>query len=223
VVLLGIITFFAFYGSVISRAARADQLAAENERLRLYQYKVKLLEDNLLHLRGVVGRLTEMAGIDYEFPELPDDSLLFASMESSDGATVDRPAQTDLHWPLGLPVAGFISQDFETEEVSRFHPGVDIACAIGTPVLATASGEVQSAVYDSVYGYLLVVRHSDSVTTLYGHNDTLLVDSGQTVAAGSRLALSGNTGVSTAPHVHYEVRLYDEPIDPLQLMNYEKE
>ncbi len=216
VVLVGIVLFFAFYGKVLTRAALADKLAMENERLLRYQYKVQLLESNLQQAREIVTRLTQLAGINIEFPELPDDSTLFASLDRRGMAVVSRSSGVDISLPAGLPIQGFISQDFEVDDVSHYHPGVDIACAEGTPVLATAAGEVTYADYDSTtYGYMVVIRHNDSITTLYGHNRELLVQAGQVVPAGGRIALSGNTGQSTAPHLHYEIRINDEPIDPL--------
>ncbi|MFH1373545.1 MAG: M23 family metallopeptidase [bacterium] len=215
VIIVGIIVFFSVYGKILARAARAEKLSEENQRLLRYQYKVMLLEENLKDAREIVGRLTELAGIDYQFPELPDDSALFASFEEKRGATMVRPAGLDLSFPSGLPAQGFISQDFEVENQERYHPGVDIACAEGTPVLATANGVVEQAISDSIYGLMIVLRHSDSTTTLYGHNRELLAKEQQEVMAGSRIALSGNTGQSTAPHLHYEVRIHDKPIDPL--------
>jgi len=214
--LIGIILFFAFYGKVLTRAAVADKLAKENEQLLRYQYKVQLLEANLNQARDIVTRLTELAGIDIEFPELPDDSTLFASLEQRGMAVLARSGTADLSLPAGLPIQGFISQDFEINDAEHYHPGVDIACAEGTTVLATASGEVIFSGYDSTaYGYMVVIQHNDSVTTLYGHNSENLVEAGQMVPAGGRIALSGNTGKSTAPHLHYEVRTNDKPIDPL--------
>jgi murein DD-endopeptidase MepM/ murein hydrolase activator NlpD len=216
VILVGIVLFFIFYGKVLTRAAMADKLAKDNERLLRYQYKVQLLEDNLNQAREIVTRLTELAGIDIEFPELPDDSTLFASLDRRGMAVVSRSAGIDITLPAGLPIQGFITQDFEINDDAHYHPGVDIACAEGTPVLATASGEVVFADFDSTaYGFMVVLRHNDSITTLYGHNSQLLVEAGQTVPAGGRVALSGNTGQSTAPHLHYEIRVNDEPIDPL--------
>ncbi len=215
VIIVGIVVFFSVYGKILARAAQAEKLSEENQRLLRYQYKVMLLEENLKDAREIVGRLTELAGIDYQFPELPDDSALFASLEEKRGATMVRPAGFDLSFPSGLPVQGFISQDFEVEHQERYHPGVDIACAEGTPVLATAIGVVQQAISDSIYGWMIILRHSDSVTTIYGHNRELLVEEQQEVMAGSRIALSGNTGQSTAPHLHYEVRIHDKPIDPM--------
>ncbi len=218
-----VVVFVIFWGEVLKQAARADTLAEENERLKLYQYKVKLLEENLNQTREMVRRLTELAGIDYEFPEIPSDSTIFAHFDKSSGATINRPFGAGLSIPTGLPIQGFITQDFEVDDPNRYHPGVDIACGVGTPVLATAAGKVVSAVFDSVYGHLLVISHNDSLQTVYGHNDTLLVEVDQQVMAGSRVALSGNTGVSTAPHLHYEVRVNGKPIDPLKTLRYEEE
>ena len=213
---VGIILFFAFYGQVLSRAALADNLQEENERLLRYQYKVKLLEENLLHAREIVTRLTELAGIDIQLPVLPDDSTLFAALDQPVGATLERSAGIDLSIPSGLPVTGFVTQDFDTTE-QHFHPGIDIACALGTPVLATASGRVTYADYDSTYGFMVVLQHNDSIVSVYGHNDSNLVFIGDNVATGGRIALSGNTGTSTAPHVHYEVRIHNKPINPLDV------
>lgn len=215
-VVLGMIIFFSVYSQILARAAMTDELKAENERLKDYYYKVQLLEQNLMQTREMVGRMAELAGIDFEFPQLPDDDAIFEALDKPGPAVLARPGVVDLTIPGGLPVQGFISQDFDLDDPNHFHPGIDIACAEGTPVLATAAGIVISAAFDSTFGYLVEVRHSDSITTLYGHNDSLLVVTGQTVPAGSRLALSGNTGQSTAPHLHYEVRINNTPIDPLK-------
>ena len=216
-ILVGIILFFSFYGTVLKRAALADRLEEENKQLLRYQYKVKMLEDNLEQTRDIVTRLVNLAGIDFEFPEIPDDSAIFAQLDRSATIMAERSVFDDMGFPSGLPMQGFISQDFEIEDQQRYHPGVDIAGAEGQPVLATAAGLVLYAEFDSVYGYTVILRHNDSVTTLYGHNSKLLVKLGQRIAAGGRLALSGNTGQSTAPHVHYEIRINDKPVNPLEI------
>lgn len=219
---ISIVIFFLFYGQILTRAAEADKFEKENERLKKYQYKVQLLEKNLIEARNIVTRLTKLAGIDMTFPELPDDSTLFASFDQSRNALVPRSNMTDFSIPSGLPIAGFISQDFIADDGQHFHPGVDIACAEGLPVLATAKGVVIYADFDSTYGYMVVLRHNDSMTTVYGHNKELLVKVGDNILAGGRVALSGNTGKSTAPHVHYEVRINNKPIDPLGNYTNEK-
>ncbi len=221
-IILGIILFFFFYGHVVSEAALAKKLKVENDDLQRYRYKVKMLEENLTEARALVGKLTRMAGIDYQFPEMIDDSTLFSGMERRTPALLPRGANRDLTKPSGLPVQGFVTKDFEATAQEKLHPGVDIACAVGTPVLATGSGLVQFSGADTTYGQMVIIKHNDSVTTLYGHNDRLLVKTGEQVQAGSRIALSGNTGHSTAPHVHYEMRVNDKPINPLE-NPYDKE
>lgn len=216
VVLIGIVMFFAFYSTMLSRAAMTEQLRAENQQLLRYQYKVDLLEENLGQAREIVGRLTELAGIDFQFPDMPDDSTLFASLDVPKRAVLPRPPVPDWTVPTGLPIQGPISQEFEPENNQRFHPGIDIACAEGTPVLATAAGVVIVATFDSIYGYMVIVEHNDTMHTVYGHNRELLVETGRQVLAGGRIAMSGNTGKSTAPHVHYEVRINNQPVNPLE-------
>ncbi len=215
IIFLLMILFFASYSKIMVRAALTDKLQQENEQLLKYQYKVKILEENINQMREMVTRLTTLAGIDYKFPDIPDDSTLFAAIEGSPAAAIVRSG-TDLNMPQGLPIEGVISQGFQVRSNTRYHPGIDIATPVGTPVLATASGLVVYADFDSTYGNMLVLRHNDTVTTLYGHNESLLVAAGQEVPAGGRIALSGNTGKSTAPHLHYEVRINDEPINPVE-------
>jgi murein DD-endopeptidase MepM/ murein hydrolase activator NlpD len=165
--------------------------------------------------REVVTRMTKLAGIDFQFPELPDDSTLFAELETPSGVTVARPSTLDWSLPAGLPIQGFVTQRFEIDDADDYHPGVDIACAVGTPVLATGSGMVEQVSFDSTYGHMVILRHNDSVTTVYGHNSKILVEENQGVRVGSRIAESGNSGISSAPHLHYEIRVNGEPIDPL--------
>jgi murein DD-endopeptidase MepM/ murein hydrolase activator NlpD len=114
-----------------------------------------------------------------------------------------------------------------TKEMA-FHPGLDFAAAVGTPIHATADGVVAFAGKYPMsrdtnwwrYGNLVAVRHGDLFVTLYGHCDQLKVRAGQKVGRGDVLATVGNSGWSTSPHVHYEVRRRDaqgepRPIDPL--------
>lgn len=213
-VLVGIVVFFALYGKVLSRAAMTEKLQAENESLRRYRYKVQLLEENLMQARTIVSKLTRMAGVDFEFPEMPDDSSIFSQLDGAGVAIVARSAGGDYSTPEGMPIEGFVTQQYDVEG-DHYHPGIDIACAVGTPVLATGSAVAEYIGYDSLYGNMMVLRHNDSVTTVYGHLEKTLVDVGQPILVGSRIALSGNTGQSTAPHLHYEIRIYDEPINPL--------
>jgi murein DD-endopeptidase MepM/ murein hydrolase activator NlpD len=101
-----------------------------------------------------------------------------------------------------------------TQSFSIYHSGIDIGVPLGTPVLATMSGQVTFADWSPVgYGYLVIIQ-SGSFITYYGHNTSFNVTSGQTVRKGSVISFSGSTGNSSGPHVHYETRIDDVPVDP---------
>jgi murein DD-endopeptidase len=95
------------------------------------------------------------------------------------------------------------------------HKGVDFAMPQGTPVLAVGDGEVVMAKRSGAAGYFVAIRHGRTYTTRYMHLKKLLVQPGQKVKRGDRIALSGNTGRSTGPHLHYEVWVNQQAVNPL--------
>ena len=97
----------------------------------------------------------------------------------------------------------------------RMHEGIDLAVSSGTPVVSAAAGTVIVAGWMGGYGNLVVVDHGNGISTAYGHNTSVTVGAGQSVAQGQLIAYSGNTGHSTGPHVHFEVRVNGSPVDPL--------
>jgi len=125
--------------------------------------------------------------------------------------------------PSILPAAGVLSSRFST---ARLHPihhrelpheGVDISAPLGTPILAAAKGRVTFAGWMSGLGYMVEVSHGYGYVTRYGHASKLLVRKGQEVTRGAVIAQVGNTGISTSPHLHYEVRIGGQAVNP---MNY---
>jgi murein DD-endopeptidase MepM/ murein hydrolase activator NlpD len=101
----------------------------------------------------------------------------------------------------------------------EFHTGIDIGVPEGTPVHATADGVVEYAGDQrSGYGRVIFINHPGGFVTVYGHNSRFLVVPGQLVRAGDVIALSGNTGYSTGPHVHYEIRYQGQVVDPAPFM-----
>lgn len=102
----------------------------------------------------------------------------------------------------------------------RMHKGVDWACPVGTTVYASCAGTVIQASYNGGYGNNVVIQHADGRMTRYAHNSRLLVQVGQYVEQGEPIALSGNTGRSTGPHVHFELYINGAAVDPLKYINY---
>lgn len=122
--------------------------------------------------------------------------------------------------PSGLPVSGYLTDDFGVRnnpfsgEGFESHQGLDIASDFGTPVQATADGIVVMAEPHAGYGNLVAIYHSNGITTRYGHLSKIGVEVGQRVRRGDQIGNVGSTGRSTGPHVHYEVRENDQPVDP---------
>jgi murein DD-endopeptidase MepM/ murein hydrolase activator NlpD len=96
----------------------------------------------------------------------------------------------------------------------RFHTGIDFGAAMGTPIYAVDAGSVKLAREKGGYGNTVIVNHSAGKSTLYGHASKLYVREGQQVVRGQIIAAVGSTGMSTAPHLHFEVRVNDKPINP---------
>ena len=115
------------------------------------------------------------------------------------------------------PTTGQITSPFGYRTIfgsTSFHRGLDIANAAGTEILASAGGTVTWAGPKGTYGNLLILDHGNGFSTYYAHCSQLLVTVGDTVDQGEKMALMGSTGRSTGPHLHFEVRWQDEPLDP---------
>jgi len=104
--------------------------------------------------------------------------------------------------------------------VYKLHTGIDIPAPIGTNFLAANEGIVVKASYNSAYGNMVMVDHGGGVSTLYAHGDEIMVTLGQTVKKGDVVLRTGNTGNSTGPHAHFEVRINGTPVDPLPYVTH---
>ncbi len=134
------------------------------------------------------------------------------------GATQLRPKDVllvngQLQKAFDWPVSGRISSPFGSRW-GRMHNGLDIAVNTGTPVRAAADGRVTFAGWNGGYGILVIIDHGNNVETRYAHNSRLNVKVGQSVTRGQIIAYSGNTGNSTGPHVHFEIRYRNNPVNP---------
>lgn len=106
-----------------------------------------------------------------------------------------------------------------TRGASTYHQGIDWAVPKGTTVVASSGGTVTKAGWGSGYGYVVYIKHPDGRETRYGHLSKVLVSSGQSVKQGQKIALSGNTGRSTGPHLHFEIRVNGSAVNPLKYLD----
>lgn len=119
----------------------------------------------------------------------------------------DAPTSSAFGWRVH-PILGY----------SRFHTGLDFAATYGSTIRAADSGTVIFAGWYGGYGKAVIIDHGKGITTLYGHTSELLVGEGQTVQRGSAIAAVGSTGLSTGPHLHFEVRRDGTPVDPANFL-----
>ncbi len=119
----------------------------------------------------------------------------------------------------GRQTSGFGRRSAPKKGASTYHKGVDWAVPTGTSVYASCGGTVAKAGWGSGYGYVVYINHEDGRQTRYGHLSKVLVKSGQSVKQGERIALSGNTGISTGPHLHFEILINGSQVNPLKYLN----
>jgi murein DD-endopeptidase MepM/ murein hydrolase activator NlpD len=120
-------------------------------------------------------------------------------------------------WPLTVSsyrTRGMVEANSPQEE----HPGIDLAVPVGSDVRASGGGVVRQVGQDSAYGRFVLIQHPGGYQTMYGHLSRALVQRNDTVRAGQVVALSGSTGRSSAPHLHFEIRLQGRSIDPMTLV-----
>ena len=158
---------------------------------------LEMIEERLSTRRSSIDLLAET--MRREFPG--------AASYASDSA----PHTTPSIWPA----AGYVSSPYGLRfDGTEFHQGIDIAADMGAPIVATADGVVTAAGWNGGYGNMVDVDHGGGIVTRYGHASALAVTVGQQVRRGEVIAYVGSTGRSTGPHVHYEVRVDGQPVNP---------
>lgn len=244
--LLGVIglLFFGSYAYVVSGhhqvysvVRKAERLEAENEILRAQTQRVADLEAKLARLQNIRSRLYEMAGLTMGLDQSPGGGARAhsAAMRPDEEVCQSGPTVLAAGWgksaqgdtiragsssvPILWPVRGWMTAEFGEVLPGREkkHTGIDIAAPQGAPILSAASGKVTFSGWDKNLGLVVTLDHQNGLSTLYGHCSKVLVDVGHLVTQGQAIAELGNTGRSSAPHLHFEIREDGKAVDP---MNY---
>jgi murein DD-endopeptidase MepM/ murein hydrolase activator NlpD len=224
----------AFVGVTYTKLAllafETGRLKAENRELRVRSRKIDRLEQELARVEQLRREIEAWAGV------------------VSQDAAVQQAAETALMprvWPrrytyalleayytlrgarlqgMIQPAAGWVSRRFMIQaDESPGHPGIDIAASQGTPVRSALDGVVKAAGWDDIYGNLIEIEHNDSLSTIYGHNEKILVKEGEYVTRGQVIGTVGNTGRSTAPHLHFAVLNKGKPDNPEDYVVFKSE
>ncbi|MGA9998160.1 MAG: peptidoglycan DD-metalloendopeptidase family protein [Pyrinomonadaceae bacterium] len=231
---------YGFYG--LAQQAEHLRIEHENSRLRAENEKQKQQLHNLNNrveaVEHTTRRLVEQNGVSQDDktelngaggPSLPLDTATAIDLKTrrieqdlrNYEKVMSERATVPSIWPVD---SGRLTDDFGGRfnpfggYGTEFHTGQDIATAWGTPVAATANGTVIFSGWQSGYGQVVVIDHGGGLTTRYGHLSHVDATVGQTIKRGDIVGNVGSTGRSTGPHLHYEVRLNDEPVDPMQYL-----
>lgn len=155
-------------------------------------------------------------------------TVLFSPISAEHTATIQEPlsqtntasaAETDFLWPV--PGSRHITSFFGTRNIEiygyeRQHTGIDISAATDAGVLAIGSGTVLVSTYDGGWGHYIIINHGNNIISLYAHLNSRAVARGETVTRGQPIGAVGNTGISSAPHLHFELRENGKPINPFR-------
>ena len=150
---------------------------------------------------------------------IPSKKLLFASVKPIGFSSVEKDSAGNIINKSANSAKLEGTQAPAEKDQMQFHKGVDIAAPMGTDVYCAAKGKVIFAGQKSGYGNCVIIEHENGLATLYGHLSKILVDANQQVKIGDIIAKVGSTGRSTGPHLHYEVRKNNTPINPKLFLN----
>ena len=233
-------SLYGFYG--MTQQAAHLRTEVENQRLRAENAKQRQelheLADRVEAVEDASRKLAEKSGVVNQEPVLPGTggpalpldanslaalegkmNLLERNIKEYESVLRDRG-----YTPSLWPVVGKLESGFGGRRNPfggsgyEFHTGQDIDAQTGDPVVAGATGTVTFAGVQNGYGNLVVIDHGGGLTTRYGHLSHIDVAQSQTVSRGQFIGRVGSTGRSTGPHLHYEIRINDEPVNPLQYL-----
>jgi murein DD-endopeptidase MepM/ murein hydrolase activator NlpD len=215
-------------GSLLRQAARARTATAENVELRRQLLRLNELESQLARIDATRKALLRIAGVE--------DNGSTSALEN--GVPADTTASSSFEWAepestlsaeelqeikasiRRAPMSGPTSRVFGYKDSSGIvHTGMDLTAEIGTVVRAPGSGVVSLVGNDQTLGQVLMISHTPDLETLYGHNSRILVRPGDTVSEGQPIAEVGNTGLSSGPHLHFEIRWRGRSIDPASVIS----
>lgn len=215
VLLLGAI----LYLPIVGVAARVPGLRSEIATLREENAQIRRLVATVDSLESQYSKVRGMLGADIGDRPAASSALIQAPPIVVLGGAPDStmaPGAVLARWPL--TGTGYITRGQLGAGDNATHSGIDIAVPTGTPVRVAGAGSVVEAARDREYGLFVLVRHGEGYQTRYAHLSRILVAAGKALTAGEVIGLSGNSGRSSAPHLHFEITQSGQSIDPRTLL-----
>lgn len=236
------------YTRMLVKTQRFNQLRTEKEALRSqYSQLEQIAQENQLQaqsLTSLAGEVSSLYGLKPD-PAFQDDDPASASLQQfyalrmtamtgaasvgigmgdmRDASTKDwlRLAQAPTLWPVQGRVSGSFGERIDPfSGEGAFHRGVDIAADVGTRIIAPADGVVRFSEIVNGYGRTVLIDHGNGISTLYGHMSGYAVTPGELVHRGDTIGYVGQSGRSTGPHLHYEVRIFNTPVNPNKYLRF---
>jgi murein DD-endopeptidase MepM/ murein hydrolase activator NlpD len=236
------------YTRMLLKTQRFNQLRTEKEALRSqYSQLEQIAQENQLQaqsLTSLAGEVSSLYGLKPD-PAFQDDDPASASLQQfyalrmtamtgaasvgigmgdmRDASTKDwlRLAQAPTLWPVQGRVSGSFGERIDPfSGEGAFHRGVDIAADVGTRIIAPADGVVRFSEIVNGYGRTVLIDHGNGISTLFGHMSGYAVTPGELVHRGDTIGYVGQSGRSTGPHLHYEVRIFNTPVNPNKYLRF---
>jgi murein DD-endopeptidase MepM/ murein hydrolase activator NlpD len=236
------------YTRMLVKTQKFNQLRTEKEALRSqYSQLEQIAQENQLQaqsLTSLAGEVSSLYGLKPD-PVFQDDDPASASLQQfyalrmtamtgaasvgigmgdmRDASTKDwlRLAQAPTLWPVQGRVTGSFGERIDPfSGEGAFHRGVDIAANVGTRIIAPADGVIRFAEIVQGYGRTVLIDHGNGISTLYGHMSGYAVTPGELVHRGDTVGYVGQSGRSTGPHLHYEVRIFNTPVNPSRYLRF---
>jgi murein DD-endopeptidase MepM/ murein hydrolase activator NlpD len=206
-----------------SQAAVDGQRRVYEEQQRAFEEALaerQILVDELEGLKKVYDRKVarcnkQVVKLEHQEQVASQDERELANQLAAQGEISVPPGVAEGGW--AWPARGTVTSPFGYRW-GRLHAGIDIGASIGTPIYAARGGVVSFSGVMGGYGNIIVLDHGDGMTTRYAHQSALGASVGQTVRVGDRIGSVGNTGSSTGPHLHFEVRINDQPQNPISYL-----
>ena len=236
-IIIGLFVLLAYTGGIAVKLQLVSSLRAENARLQERNRDLEISSQRMANIDSLtaylhrlasvadIGGRAEGAGAPKAAVDKGKPGLADTARGDARGPRKGAPGSGDefaSSMPNIMPVDGWITKHFSSDPAVS-HYGMDVAAASGTPIRATAMGVVEDVRNDKYYGLVVEVRHENGFLTRYGHCSQALVSLSDRVQRGQTIALVGNTGRSTAPHLHYEVMKNGKYADPMNFIGAHKE
>ncbi len=205
--------FMALYlGNIYSDAVQKNIYEKKVHELEIEVAKIDSLKTDIVSLYKSQEKINDLLGIEMQNKLLKKHRDDIKNMKIDSIVSMESIMSNESVYPDIWPVKGIVSREFSTE-----HPAIDIAAVAGSPVISPMNGKIESIGWDQIFGNYVKIKNEE-ITVFFGHLDKVFVENRQMIKKGEIVGLVGNTGKSTAPHLHYEIVMNSMLVNPRKFL-----